>query len=88
MSCAQEILAQAFQKGIQFDHIVCASGSGGTHAGLLVGLGGMGSRIPVTGICVRRPVDEQERLIGGLRRQNSGLRPVLIGPGRRSPPAL
>ena len=66
VSCAQEILGQAFQKGIQFDHLVCASGSGGTHSGILVGLRAMGSRIPVTGISVRRPVPEQEGLIGGL----------------------
>jgi D-cysteine desulfhydrase len=66
VSCAQEILNQAFQKGIQFDHLVCASGSGGTHSGLLVGLGAMSSKIPVTGISVRRPVPEQEELIGGL----------------------
>ncbi len=68
-SCAQEILAQAFERGIQFDHLVCASGSGGTHAGLLVGIGAMSSRIPITGISVRRPVAEQEALIGGLAAQ-------------------
>jgi D-cysteine desulfhydrase len=68
-ACAQEILAQAFQRGIQFDHIVCASGSGGTHAGMLVGLRASGSSIPVTGISVRRPVEEQEELIGGLARE-------------------
>ena len=66
VSCAQEILAQAFDKNIQFDHLCCASGSGGTHAGILVGMRAMGSRIPVTGISVRRPVPEQEGLIGGL----------------------
>jgi D-cysteine desulfhydrase len=33
---------------------------------MLVGLRAMGSRIPVTGISVRRPVPEQEGLIGGL----------------------
>jgi D-cysteine desulfhydrase len=66
VSCAQEIVSQAFEKGIQFDHLVCASGSGGTHSGLLVGLGAMSSKIPVTGISVRRPVPEQEELIGGL----------------------
>jgi len=66
VSCAQEILGQAFDKGIQFDHLCCASGSGGTHSGLLVGMRAMGSRIPVTGISVRRPVPEQEGLIGGL----------------------
>jgi D-cysteine desulfhydrase len=66
VSCAQEILAQAFQKGVHFDHLVCASGSGGTHSGMLVGMRAMGSKIPVTGISVRRPVPEQEALIGGL----------------------
>jgi D-cysteine desulfhydrase len=66
VSCAQEIMAQAFQKAIQFDHLVCASGSGGTHSGMLVGMRAMGSKIPVTGISVRRPVPEQEGLIGGL----------------------
>jgi len=65
-SCAQEILGQAFDKGIQFDHLCCASGSGGTHSGILVGMRAMGSSIPVTGISVRRPVLEQEALIGGL----------------------
>ena len=33
---------------------------------MLVGLRAMGSQIPVTGISVRRPVPEQEGLIGGL----------------------
>ncbi len=66
VSCAQEILAQAFDKRLQFEHLVCASGSGGTHSGLLVGLGAMSSEIQVTGISVRRPVAEQEELIGGL----------------------
>jgi D-cysteine desulfhydrase len=69
VSCSQEILAQAFDRGIQFDHFVCASGSGGTHAGMLVGFGATGSKIPVTGISVRRPVSEQEGLIGGLAAQ-------------------
>jgi len=69
VSCAQEILAQAFDKGIQFDHLVTASGSGGTHSGILVGMRGMGSSIPVTGISVRRSVPEQEGLIGGLVRE-------------------
>jgi D-cysteine desulfhydrase len=66
VACAQEILVQAFDRGIHFDHMVCASGSGGTHAGIVVGLRALGSQIPVTGISVRRPVPDQERLIGGL----------------------
>jgi D-cysteine desulfhydrase len=69
VACAQEILGQAFQRGLQFDHLVCASGSGGTHSGILVGMRAMGSRIPVTGISVRRPVPEQKGLIGGLAKR-------------------
>lgn len=60
VACAEEILAQAFDVGLAFDHIVCASGSTGTHAGLLAGLVGNNSRIPVTGINVRRTQAEQE----------------------------
>ena len=69
VACAQEIMGQAFQKGIQFDHLVCASGSGGTHSGILVGLRAMGSKIPVTGISVSRAIPAQEALIGGLARE-------------------
>ncbi len=65
-ACAQEILMQAFERGLPFDHLVCASGSGGTHAGILVGLRALGSRIPVTGISVRRSTPDQVELVGKL----------------------
>ena len=60
VSCAEEILAQTFQLGLRIDHIVCASGSTGTHAGLVTGLVGNNSGIPITGINVRRTRAEQE----------------------------
>lgn len=60
VACAEEILAQSFDMGVSFDHIVCASGSAGTHAGLLTGLEGNNARIPLTGVNVRRPRAEQE----------------------------
>ena len=59
-ACAQEILGQLFEAGLAIDHIVCPSGSGGTHGGLLTGLIGLSSTIPVAGICVRRTRDLQE----------------------------
>jgi len=59
-ACAQEIVAQAFDLGVAFDRIVVASGSAGTHAGLLVGLHALNAGIPVTGVNVRRPRAEQE----------------------------
>ena len=59
-ACAQEIMAQAFDQGVAFDRIVVASGSAGTHAGLVAGLVALNAGIPVTGINVRRPRAEQE----------------------------
>lgn len=66
VACAEELLAQSFDRGITFDHIVVASGSAGTHAGLLVGLGGANADIPVTGINVRRRRAEQEANVHAL----------------------
>ena len=37
VACAQEIQDQTFDLGINIDHVVCASGSAGTHAGLVTG---------------------------------------------------
>jgi D-cysteine desulfhydrase len=59
-ACAQEIMAQAFDEGVAFDRIVVASGSAGTHSGLIAGLVALNAGIPVTGINVRRPRAEQE----------------------------
>ncbi len=66
VACAQEILAQAFELGIRIDRVVCASGSAGTHAGLVAGLCGNNSGIPVVGINVSRPKLQQEELVYGL----------------------
>ncbi|MBI4539477.1 MAG: D-cysteine desulfhydrase [Gemmatimonadetes bacterium] len=66
VACGQEILQQAFELGLRVDHIVCASGSGGTHAGLVAGMLGMGAGIPVTGVSVRHPRDRQEAWIQEL----------------------
>ena len=55
INCARELLDQADAAGIQFDHIAIPSGSGATHAGFLYGMRALGSDIPITGMCVRRP---------------------------------
>lgn len=60
VACAEEILAQSFASGMAFDRIVVASGSAGTHSGIVAGLVGNSAAIPVTGINVRRPRAEQE----------------------------
>ncbi len=66
VACAEELLAQTFEQGLKLDHIVVASGSAGTHSGLLTGLTGNNARIPVTGVNVRRPRAEQEENVHKL----------------------
>ncbi len=65
-ACAQEIMAQSFETGVAFDRLVVASGSAGTHAGLLAGLVALNAGLPVIGINVRRPRSEQEGNVHAL----------------------
>ena len=60
VSCAQELMQQADEMGLKIDLLVTATGSAGTHAGLLVGLHGINAGVPVLGIGVRLPKDRQE----------------------------
>lgn len=60
VSCAQELVQQADEMGLTIDRLVTATGSAGTHAGLVVGLEGVNANIPVLGIGVRLPKDRQE----------------------------
>jgi D-cysteine desulfhydrase len=73
VACAQELVAQAFEDGLVIDHLVCASGSAGTHAGLATGLAGASADIPVTGVSVRRPRDEQETNVHVLAGETAAL---------------
>ena len=73
VSCAGELIAQTFEMGLAIDHLVCASGSGGTHAGLVAGLVGHNSAIRVTGINVRRNRGEQENLVHDLAARTAEL---------------
>jgi len=72
-ACAQEILAQAFDMGLRIDRVVCASGSAGTHAGLLTGLWGTRSGIPVVGMNVSRTKAQQEELVFKLAKETAAL---------------
>lgn len=72
-ACAAEIVTQAFDMGVPFDRIVVASGSAGTHAGILAGLAALNAGIPVIGINVRRPRAEQEGNVHKLAVATSAL---------------
>lgn len=63
VDCALECLSQANRDGIVIDHIVHATGSAGTQAGLVVGLKASHANIPLLGIGVNAPKDEQEEKV-------------------------
>ena len=54
VACAQEIQDQLFQMGVEIHRLCVASGSAGTHAGLLTGFIGCNMNIPVVGIVADR----------------------------------
>jgi len=66
VACAQEIQEQLFETGLNIDTLVVASGSSGTHAGLLTGFFGCNMNIPVLGIDVARDKEIQEDLVYSL----------------------
>lgn len=66
---AQELLQQINQQQLDVHHVVHATGSTGTQAGLVVGLQGNNSHIPVLGISVRAPRDRQIENVTKLARQ-------------------
>ncbi len=80
VACAQEIVVQSFDMALAFDRIVVASGSAGTHAGLLAGLRALNAGIPLTGINVRRPQAEQEGNVHALAVSTAALLGVSAAP--------
>lgn len=66
VDAALELVHQANSQSLKIDHIVHATGSAGTQAGLVTGLMAMNSQIPVLGIGVRAPKDKQESNVFAL----------------------
>ena len=60
VNCAFELLGQVNDRGLKIDHIVHATGSAGTQAGLVTGLKATNANIPLLGIGVRAPQAAQE----------------------------
>ena len=71
VDCAMEILAQANRESVVIEHIVHATGSAGTQAGLIVGLQAMNSNIPLLGIGVNAPKAEQEEKVFKLAEETA-----------------
>ena len=66
VNCAYELVGQANDRGLVIDHLVTATGSAGTHAGLIVGLKAINAGIPLLGFGVRAPRPKQEALVYDL----------------------
>ena len=72
-ACAQELVDQLETMGLHIHDIVLASGSSGTHAGMVAGMAGLHSRINIHGINTSRPKDSQEALVCGLAEKTASL---------------
>jgi len=66
VAAMEELLAQAAQMGLSFDHIVLASSSGGTQAGLTVAARALGYRGRILGISVDLPAAPLRRRMAEL----------------------
>jgi len=71
VNCAFELVGQANDQGLKLDHVVTATGSSGTQAGLIVGLKAINAQIPLLGIGVRAPKVKQEEMVYKLAQATS-----------------
>lgn len=76
-NAALELLYQANERSLRIDQLVHGTGSAGTQAGLVAGMVGINSGIPVLGIGVRAPEAIQHRNVMALANQTT----VLMGLG-------
>ena len=73
VGCGLELLQQFGAQALKVDHLVTATGSAGTHAGLVVGIRGGGSNLPILGIGVNAPQDVQEERVHKLACETADL---------------
>jgi D-cysteine desulfhydrase family pyridoxal phosphate-dependent enzyme len=73
VQAARELLEQARVQRVEFTHVVLASASGGTHAGLALGLALEGSNARVIGYCVAHASADLRPRIAALVRHGAEL---------------
>ncbi|TAK06722.1 MAG: D-cysteine desulfhydrase [Rhizorhabdus sp.] len=67
VDCAGELAGQADRAGLTIDHVILASGSGGTHAGLVAGFHAIEPRIAVTGFSVGVGTNQHDHVLSLAR---------------------
>ncbi|WP_347313393.1 D-cysteine desulfhydrase [Defluviimonas sp. SAOS-178_SWC] len=71
VNCAFELVSQVNDRGLVIDHIITATGSAGTQAGLIVGLKAINAGIPLQGFGVRAPKAKQEDMVFALAQKTA-----------------
>lgn len=66
VNAALELTAQINEMSVGATHLVLATGSSGTHAGLIAGLSILNSPLKVVGFGVRAPKEKQEQMVFDL----------------------
>ncbi|MBT5186621.1 MAG: D-cysteine desulfhydrase family protein, partial [Kordiimonadaceae bacterium] len=66
VAAAHEIMQQFDEQNLKVNHILHATASGGTQAGLLIGLASVESKIKLLGICANLPKEAQEERVYNL----------------------
>ncbi len=84
-NCAMELTSQANELGVTFDALIHGSGSGGTQAGLVVGLQAIRARLPVIGI---NDSDTADELSAKVSEVAQGLADMLDVAGEVDPDAI
>jgi len=67
----QEIMAQATEMRVKFDRVFCASGSGGTQGGLIIGGLAYSAGWTVAGVSVSRPAESLRGLVASVANQGA-----------------
>lgn len=65
-AAAHELMQQFAEQNLKIDHIIHATASGGTQAGLIIGLAAVASKIKLLGICANLPKEAQEERVYNL----------------------
>ena len=73
VNCAMELVGQLNDRGLKVDHLVTATGSAGTQAGIVAGMEGTRSGIPVMCICVAVEKKAQEEKVFDLVQRTTEL---------------
>ena len=73
VNCAMELVNQANDMNLKIDHILHATGSAGTQAGLVTGLKAINANIAVLGIGVAAPTPVQEKRVFRLAEKTAEL---------------